>query len=236
MGSRIFKDTIPSSHRLGQLTDFEFRLWVGLMLHVDDYGCGDARPSVVRSIAFPAREGISVGRIRKAMERLAELDCIRLYEAEGQAYFWFPTFLDHQRLRTHTPLRPQPAELKDIVERKLREKLERDTERERKAMRGKPVHKPLYEYDPEYEGFERLEEALSGGEDVPSGKEEPPAAPTAEPSGVQGEYERDLARYGSAVAAMTPRERVDMMQYCLDHGLEINPDLLRWARDMETGG
>ena len=43
MPNRIIKESIAGSERIAALSDFEFRVWVGLITFVDDKGRGDAR-------------------------------------------------------------------------------------------------------------------------------------------------------------------------------------------------
>lgn len=152
MGNRIIKETICTNEKLNRLTDFEFRLWVGLITLADDYGCGDGRAVIIRNFVFPLREGVSTARVEKALQHLQEEGCIRFYEAEGQRYFWFPTWLDHQRLRSHKPRFPQPPELQPLVARKTEEA------EQRKALKEKKGKKP-YDYEPVYERFEAEEAA-----------------------------------------------------------------------------
>lgn len=153
MGNRIIKETICTSEKLSRLTDFEFRLWLGLITLADDYGCGDGRAVIIRNFVFPLREGLSTARVEKALQRLAEEDCIRFYESGGQRYFWFPTWLDHQRLRSHKPRWPQPPELEPIVTRK------REEEAVRKALRKKKGKEKASDFEAVYERFEAEEAA-----------------------------------------------------------------------------
>lgn len=161
MGNRILKETICTSDKLNRLTDFEFRLWAGLLTLADDYGCGDGRAAIVRNFVFPLREGVSTARVEKALQRLQEEGCIRFYEAEGQRYFWFPSWLEHQRLRSHKPKYPQPPELQPVVAQK---QLEAEQRKELKKKKG--VKKP-FDYEPVYERFETEEAAeLAAEEDA----------------------------------------------------------------------
>ena len=56
MPNRIIKDSFQTSDKIASLTDFEFRLWVSLIVSVDDAGRGDARPAIIKGHAFPLRE------------------------------------------------------------------------------------------------------------------------------------------------------------------------------------
>lgn len=145
MGNRILKESICTSEKISRLSDFEFRLYIGLITQADDYGCCDGRTAIVRNFVFPLREGVSAARVEKALQRLVEVDAIRFYEVNGQRYLRFPNWLEHQRLRSHNPRYPQPPELKEEVAR-------RQTEAEqRKALKEKKGKKNYYDYEPKYE-------------------------------------------------------------------------------------
>ena len=110
MPNRIIKESICSSEKLNQLSDFEFRLWVGLITYVDDAGRGDARPAIIKGRIFPLRERITGKEIESALNHMAVLGCIALYEVDGKPYLWFPTWKVHQRVRDCRPKYPDPPE------------------------------------------------------------------------------------------------------------------------------
>ena len=110
MPNRIIKESICSSEKLNQLSDFEFRLWVGLITYVDDAGRGDARPAIIKGRIFPLRERITSKEIESALNHMAVLGCIALYEVDGKPYLWFPTWKVHQRVRDCRPKYPDPPE------------------------------------------------------------------------------------------------------------------------------
>ena len=110
MPNRIIKESICSSEKLNQLSDFEFRLWVGLITYVDDAGRGDARPAIIKGRIFPLRERITSKEIESALNHMAVIGCIALYEADGKPYLWFPTWKVHQRVRDCRPKYPEPPE------------------------------------------------------------------------------------------------------------------------------
>ena len=110
MPNRIIKESICSSEKLNRLSDFEFRLWVGLVTYVDDAGRGDARPAIIKGRIFPLRERITSKEIESALNHMAVIGCIALYEADGKPYLWFPTWKVHQRVRDCRPKYPEPPE------------------------------------------------------------------------------------------------------------------------------
>lgn len=110
MPNRIIKESIRSSDTIASLTDFEFRLWVNLIVSVDDAGRGDARPAIIKGSAFPLRERVTVKDIKDALHGLAAKGCVSLYKVDGKPYFWFPSWTEHQRIRDSKPKYPAPPE------------------------------------------------------------------------------------------------------------------------------
>lgn len=110
MPNRLIKDSFRTSDKIASLTDFEFRLWVSLIVSVDDAGRGDARPAIIKGNAFPLRERVTAKDINDALHGLAAKGCVSLYEVDGKPYFWFPTWADHQRIRECKPKYPEPPE------------------------------------------------------------------------------------------------------------------------------
>ena len=108
MPNRIIKDTIRTSESVAEMTDFEFRLWIGLIVSADDAGRGDARPAIIKGSVFPLRDRVTVKDISAALHGLAAKGCVSLYEVDGKPYFWFPTWKDHQRIRDCKPKYPEP--------------------------------------------------------------------------------------------------------------------------------
>ena len=72
MPNRIIKESIAASERISALSDFQFRLWVGLITFVDDKGRGDARAAMLRGHLFPLREDITTAQVAEALTALAE--------------------------------------------------------------------------------------------------------------------------------------------------------------------
>lgn len=110
MPNRIIKESICTSEKIASLSDFEFRLWVGLITQVDDAGRGDARPAIIKGRVFPFRERLSIKDIDAALQALAAKGCVALYKVDGRPYFWFPGWAKHQRIRDCKPKYPGPPE------------------------------------------------------------------------------------------------------------------------------
>lgn len=110
MPNRVIKESAFSSEKISALSDFEFRLWVGLITQADDFGRGDARPAIIKGRVFPLRDRVTVKDIDAAVHGLAAKGCISLYTVGGKSYFWFPAWSEHQRIRNCLPKYPGPEE------------------------------------------------------------------------------------------------------------------------------
>lgn len=110
MPNRIIKESFCDSEKIAALTDFEFRLWVGLITQADDAGRGDARPAIIKGRVFPLRDRTTAKDIDAALHALAAKGCVTLYTVGGRPYFWFPSWAKHQRIRDCKPKFPGPDE------------------------------------------------------------------------------------------------------------------------------
>ena len=108
MPNRIIKDSIRTSKSVNSMTDFQFRLWVYLLTYVDDYGRGSADPELLKGFVFPRRKGVTEASIEKSLQDLANIGSILLYEVDGESYFCFPNWADHQRIQTKKSRFPSP--------------------------------------------------------------------------------------------------------------------------------
>lgn len=116
MPNRIIKESIGTSEKIASLSDFEFRVWISLIVSADDAGRGDARPAVIRGRCFPLRERVTVKDVDAAVHGLAAKGCVSLYTVGGKPYFWFPTWSQHQRVRDCKPKFPSPEEADGLRE------------------------------------------------------------------------------------------------------------------------
>lgn len=80
MPNRVLKESAFTSDKIASLSDFEFRLWAGLITYVDDAGRGDARPAVIRGRLFALRERVTIKDISDALHSLAAKGCVSLCE------------------------------------------------------------------------------------------------------------------------------------------------------------
>lgn len=114
MPSRVIKETIKTSRNVNSLSDFQFRLWIHLILSADDYGRGNADPELVKNLAFPRRKGVTEKQLSDALHVLANLGMVNLYEVDGEPYFYFPKWGEHQRVRQKVSKFPEPEDGKEF--------------------------------------------------------------------------------------------------------------------------
>lgn len=110
MPNRMIKDSIHTSDKVNEMTDFQFRLWVNLIAYVDDYGRGDARPAIIKGSCFPLRERLTLKEIDAALTGLSGIGCVVLYEVDGRPYLCFPNWEKHQTIRNKRSKYPAPPE------------------------------------------------------------------------------------------------------------------------------
>ena len=110
MPNRIIKESTFSSDKIAALSDFEFRLWVGLITQADDAGRGDARPAIIKGRVFALRERVTIKDIDTALHALAAAGCVSLYTVGGKPYYAFPGWAAHQRVRDVKPKFPAPED------------------------------------------------------------------------------------------------------------------------------
>ena len=106
MPNRIIKESTFTSDKIAELSDFEFRLWIGLITQADDVGRGDARPKIIKGRVFSLRDRVTITDIDKALQRLAATGCVSLYTVGGKPYYEFPNWAEHQRIRNVQPKYP----------------------------------------------------------------------------------------------------------------------------------
>lgn len=75
---------------------------------MDDYGRGSADPELLKGFVFPRRKGVTEASIEKSLQDLANIGSILLYEVDGESYFCFPNWADHQRIQTKKSRFPSP--------------------------------------------------------------------------------------------------------------------------------
>jgi hypothetical protein len=74
----------------------------------------DARLSILKARIFPLKERLSLKDIDNALQRLADIGCVRLYECDSKPYLYLPTWEAHQRVRNKRSKYPDPEKCKPI--------------------------------------------------------------------------------------------------------------------------
>lgn len=113
MPNRIIKESICTSEKIAALSDFEFRLWIGLITQADDAGRGDARPAIIKGHVFPLRDQVTAKAISAGLHALATVQLVSLYTVGGKPIYWLPGWSEHQRIRDCKPKYPAPEEADD---------------------------------------------------------------------------------------------------------------------------
>lgn len=111
MPNRMIRESLNRSEKISELSDFQFRVWIGLITYVDDYGRGDARPKVIKGEIFPLRDRVTFTDISKAIADLAAAGCISLYEVDGRPYLQFPNWGKYQRVQRKYSKCPDPPQM-----------------------------------------------------------------------------------------------------------------------------
>lgn len=170
MPNRIIKESLCVSDNISELSDFEFRLWIGLIVIADDFGRGDARPAIIKGRCFPLRERVTIKDIECALHGLAAHSCVSLYKVGGKPYYSFPTWAAHQRVDRAKPKYPAPeeADLEDSAT-DCRKSPQIAASRRKSRSESNPIQiQSESEYNPEAEpreaaaAFDTLEAYASG--------------------------------------------------------------------------
>jgi hypothetical protein len=81
--------------KIGVLSDREYRLWVSMILEADDDGRLVAESGQLRAQTWPYGK-VTTAQTEEAIQKIAALGRIRLYEVRGVRYAYFPAWKDHQ--------------------------------------------------------------------------------------------------------------------------------------------
>lgn len=113
MPDRIIKESAFTSEKIAALTDFEFRVWVGLITMANDRGVGDARPAIIKGRIFALRERLTLRDIDNALRTLAAHGCVSLFTRDGKPYYAFPKWAEYYGAERQTQKQTEePAPVK----------------------------------------------------------------------------------------------------------------------------
>lgn len=113
MPNRILKESICTSDSINQLSSFEETVFVRLIVNCDDYGRLDARPAILKAKLFPLRDRLPCKDIERALVKLADIGCVKLYSVDSKPYLYLPAWGVHQNVRAKKSKYPAPDEVSE---------------------------------------------------------------------------------------------------------------------------
>ena len=114
MPDRFIRESICMSDTLNELSDFEERFWHRLIVNCDDFGRFDARPAVLKGRLFPLMDGRTKKDMTEALNKLASVGLVELYEVDGKPFLHVVTWSKYQRTRAKVSKFPPPPTSADI--------------------------------------------------------------------------------------------------------------------------
>lgn len=115
MPNRILKESICTSDSVDLLSWFEEVLFYRLIVNCDDFGRYDGRAAVIRGKLFPLKS-VTNKQISDAVNKLAAVGMIILYDCDGKPYLQLVNWESHQQIRAKKSKYPAPCEnVSDII-------------------------------------------------------------------------------------------------------------------------
>lgn len=108
MPNRILKESICTSDSIDRLSWFEEVVFYRLIVNCDDYGRFDGRVALIKNKLFPLKESVTFTAVENAINKLATVGLVTLYEYEGRQYLQLPTWNEHQSIRAKRSKFPSP--------------------------------------------------------------------------------------------------------------------------------
>ena len=84
MPTRYLKPGVRDSEAIDRLTPLAETLFYRLLVTVDDFGRGDARPAMVKAQCFPIKESVTPSKCAQLLDELAKSGLIVVYQADGK--------------------------------------------------------------------------------------------------------------------------------------------------------
>ena len=107
MKARMFYKDILTDEKIAKLSDREYRIWTGLLLVANDYGCFRESYFAIQ-LKMPAFQA-SEKEIKDTMNKLVEIGIGDRYIYEGDKFFYFLQWERYQRTRcTRSKIFPEP--------------------------------------------------------------------------------------------------------------------------------
>ena len=110
MPNRILKESICTSDKVDALSWFEEVLYYRLIVNCDDYGRFDGRPAIIKNRLFPLKENLTIKTVSAAINTLARVGLVALFEYEGKPFLHLPTWNEHQNIRAKKSKYPAPED------------------------------------------------------------------------------------------------------------------------------
>ena len=110
MPNRLIKESICTSDTIDKLSWFEEVTFYRLIVNCDDYGRFDARPAVLKSRLYPLKSAVTDKSVAEAINRLATVGLVTLYECDGRPILQLPTWDKHQQVRAKKSKYPAQVE------------------------------------------------------------------------------------------------------------------------------
>lgn len=108
---RMLKKAVSTSRRLADLeTDSARLLYTWIIPHLDIEGRFYADPSMIKGSVVPRIKSFTEDLIAECIQDMASVGLITVYEVDGDQYFYFRKFADHQNLN---PKREAPSKIPD---------------------------------------------------------------------------------------------------------------------------
>lgn len=107
MADRVLRDELLTSERYWSVSIEAQRLFVHLLLNVDDLGRFSGKNYTIRAACFPGQTVVP-DRLERMLSELQDVDLIRVYTVDGARYIFVPRF--KQKLRYVNSKFPAPPE------------------------------------------------------------------------------------------------------------------------------
>jgi len=109
MANRYIKDSIWTSVNFNKLSVEAERHFVRILVAVDDWGCLEITPLVIKGRCYPLKTDITEAEIETWNKEMIECEILREWVDNGREYAMFLKFDDHnEALEKHDPKTPCP--------------------------------------------------------------------------------------------------------------------------------
>ena len=110
MPNRILKESICISDSIDSLSWFEEVLFYRLIVNCDDFGRFYGKAAIIKNRLFPLKDKLTTNTVEAAIERLASIGIVTMYEYDGKPYLYLPSWDSHQTRRATKSKFPDPPE------------------------------------------------------------------------------------------------------------------------------